>query len=203
MTATLERGFAKIFARDAVLGEKRYWDRDDSSSGYGREPEYGIRTLPLPPPSSSPFSFFPVSEFSLQITLNISQTPSASGSMSLHKVTAPNNDSTIRAEILPSDGSSELIIYFRFNEPPSLTEYDFKTTLPHQDHAVGNYTLFVSRDQMQGSGDYYVGILPTAHENEPRYTAVNYTFDVISSACYFWDESSKEWSSKGCKVNCC
>ena len=45
MTATLERGFAKIFARDAVLGEKRYWDRDDSSSGYGREPEYGIRTL--------------------------------------------------------------------------------------------------------------------------------------------------------------
>lgn len=201
MTATLERGFAKIFARDAVLGEKRYWDRDDSSSGYGREPEYGIRTPP--PPPSSPFSFFPVSDFSLQITLNISQTPSASGSMSLHKVTAPNNDSTIRAEILPSDGRSELTIYFRFNEPPSLTEYDLKTTLPHQDHAVGNYTLFVSRDLMQGSGDYYVGILPTAHENEPRDTAVNYTFDVISSACYFWDESSKEWSSKGCKVNCC
>ena len=165
----------------------------------GREPEYGIRTLT---PFQSLFILC-VSDFSLQITLNISQTPSASGSMSLHEVTAPNNDSTIRAEILPSDGSSGLTIYFRFNEPPSLTEYDLKTTLPHQDHAVGNYTLFVSRDQMQGSGDYYVGILPTAHENEPRDTAVNYTFDVISSACYFWDESSKEWSSKGCKVNCC
>lgn len=158
---------------------------------------------PLPPLPSSPFSSFPVSDFSLQITLNISKTPSASGFMSLHKVTAPNNESAIRAEILPSDGSSELTIYFRFNEPPSLTEYDLKTTLPHQDHAVGNYTMFVSRDQMQGSGDYYVGILPTAHENEPKDTAVNYTFDVISSACYFWDESSKEWSSKGCKVNCC
>ena len=183
----------------------QYWEKNGiriemtvvRDTGGSRNTESG------PSSPSSPFSFFLVSDFSLQITLNISQTPSASGSMSLHKVTAPNNDSTIMAEILPSDGSSELTIYFRFNEPPSLTEYDLKTTLPHQDHAVGNYTLFVSRDQMQGSGDYYVGILPTAHENEPRDTAVNYTFDVISSACYFWDESSKEWSSKGCKVNCC
>lgn len=141
-----------------------------------------------------------VSDFSLQITLNISQTPSASGSMSLHKVTVPNNDSTIRAEILPSDGTSELTIYFRFKEPPSLTEYDLKTTLPHQDHAAGNYTLFVSSDQMQGNGDYYLGILPIAHDKEPAEAVANYTFDVICSTCYFWDESSKGWSSKGCKV---
>jgi len=54
MTATLERGFVKIFARDAVSGEKRYWDRDDRSSGYGREPEYGLRA-PTPTPFQSLF----------------------------------------------------------------------------------------------------------------------------------------------------
>ena len=81
-----------------------------------------------------------------------------------------------------------------------MTEYDFKTTLPHQDDAVGNYTLLIPRDQMKGAGDYYFGILPSAHDSELIEKAVNYTFDVISSACYFWDESSKEWSSEGCRV---
>lgn len=122
--------------------------------------------------------------------------------MMFHKVSIPNPDSTIKAEILPSDESSELTVYFRYNESPSLTEYDFKTTFPHQDYAMGNYTLFMSRDQMKGAGDYYIGVLPRARDNEPIETSINYTFDVISSACYFWDDTSLDWSSKGCQVNC-
>lgn len=138
----------------------------------------------------------------LQVSLNISQTPSSNGSMTFHKISIPNNDSVIISEILPSDNQSKLTIYFRYNEKPSLTEYDFKTTLPNQDSEAGrNYTLFVSHDQMKGKGEYYIGVLPTAHDMEVVKTGVNYTFDVICSACYFWDEGEKEWSTKGCKVS--
>ena len=123
--------------------------------------------------------------------------------MTLHKVSIPNNDSIIKAEILPSDGVSKLTIYLRYNEQPSLTEYVYKTTLPNVDTATGNnYTLFVSSDQMKGKGEYYIGVLPSAHGKEgiPQ-TVVNYTFDVICSACYFWDEWLEDWSSKGCQVS--
>ena len=140
--------------------------------------------------------------FSLQVPLNITKTPSSNGSMTFHKVSIPNNDSVIISEILPSDNSSKLTIYLRYNEKPSLTEYDFKTTLPNRYLAEGNnYTLFVSRDQMKGKGEYYIGVWPSAHGKEEVQTVVNYTFDVICSACYFWDEEVKEWSSKGCQVS--
>lgn len=141
--------------------------------------------------------------FSLQVSLNISQTLSSSGSMTFHKISIPYNDSVIISEILPSDRESKLTIYFRYNERPSLTEYDFKTTLPNQDSAAGkNYTLFVSLDQMKGKGKYYIGVLPSAYrDTEEVRTVVNYTFDVICSACYFWDEGVKKWNSKGCQVS--
>jgi len=122
--------------------------------------------------------------------------------MSLHKISIPNNDSVIIADILPSDRLSKLTVYFRYNEKPSTTEYDFKTTLPNHDSATGkNYTLFVPRDHMKGKGEYYIGVLPSAHDPKEGQTVVNYTFDVICSACYFWNESVSEWSTKGCQVS--
>ena len=121
--------------------------------------------------------------------------------MTFHKVSIPNNDSVIIAEILPSDNVSRLTIYLRYNEQPSLTKYDLKTDLPNEEATAGNYTLIVSRDQMKGKGEYYMGVLPSAHDKEEVQTVVNYTFDVISSACYFWDEKLKEWSAKGCQVS--
>lgn len=121
--------------------------------------------------------------------------------MTFHKISIPNNDSVIIANILPSDRLSKLAIYFRYEDKPSTTDYDFKTTLPNHDSVTGqNYTLFVPRYQMKGKGEYYIGVLPTAHDHEEEQTVVNYTFDVICSACYFWNESVSEWSSKGCQV---
>lgn len=138
------------------------------------------------------------------MSTNVSQTPSASGSMTIHKVSLPNSDSIVKAKILPSDGSSALEIYFRYSEPPSLTEYDFKISLPNMDSVGGNHSLFVTRDQMKGAGDYYVGVLPSAHDSEGELSGktINYTFDVISSACYFWNEISLDWSTQGCLVSC-
>lgn len=121
--------------------------------------------------------------------------------MTFHKISIPNNDSVIIANILPSDRLSKLAIYFRYEDKPSTTDYDFKTTLPNHDSVTGqNYTLFVPRNQMKGKGEYYIGVLPTAQDHEEEQTVVNYTFDVICSACYFWNESVSEWSSKGCQV---
>lgn len=134
--------------------------------------------------------------------MNISQTPSSSGSMTFHKISIPNNDSVIIADILPSDRLSKLTIYLRYKEKPSTTEYDFKTTLPNHDSVKGkNYTLFVSRDEMKGKGEYYIGVLPSAHDLQEEQTVVDYTFDVICSACYFWNEITSEWSSMGCQVS--
>ena len=31
----------------------------------------------------------------------------------------------------------------------------------------------------------------------------SYSFDVKLYTCLFWDEDNDEWSTKGCKVNCC
>ena len=124
--------------------------------------------------------------------------------MTFHKVTLPNHDSIIKAKFLPSDGSSGLTVFFRYNERPSQTGYDFQITLPHQDLTVGsNYTVFVTNDHIKEAGDYYFGVLPSAHDNnlEPIGTTIDYTFDVISTACYFWNEISSDWSSKGCRVN--
>lgn len=134
--------------------------------------------------------------------MKISQTPSSSGSMTFHKISIPNNDSVIIADILPSDRLSKLTIYLRYKEKPSTTEYDFKTTLPNHDSVKGkNYTLFVSRDEMKGKGEYYIGILSSAHDLQDEQTVVNYTFDIICSACYFWNETTSEWSSMGCQVS--
>ena len=120
--------------------------------------------------------------------------------MTFHKVSVPNNDSVIIAEVLPRDKRSKLTVYIRYNEHPSLTNYDFKTSLPVEDSALGNYTMFVSHEQMKGEGNYHFGVLPIAHDGEAVKTVVNYTFDVFCSACYFWDKELKEWSAKGCQV---
>lgn len=120
--------------------------------------------------------------------------------MTFHKVSVPNNDSVIIAKVLPQDKRSKFTLYIRYNEQPSLTNYDFKTSLPFEDSTLDNYTMFVLQELMKGKGDYYIGVLPTAYDREAVKTVVNYTFDVICSACYFWDEEVKEWSTKGCQV---
>ena len=123
--------------------------------------------------------------------------------MTIHKVTLRNNDCGLKAEILPSDGKSTLIIFFRHNKPPSLSKYDFKTTLPRQDFVDGSYTLFMAPEELRGSGDYYFGVLPCAHNGDCEIAIItlNYTFDIHSPACYFWNETSLDWSSRGCTVN--
>ena len=123
--------------------------------------------------------------------------------MTVHKVTLPNNDSTLKVEIIPSDGMSALTIFLRHNKPSSLSEYDFMTTVPHQDSMSGNYSLFIAPDQLKGGGEYYFGVLPSAHESNGEFTTttLNYTFEVLSPACYFWNETSLQWSTRGCRVS--
>ena len=66
-----------------------------------------------------------------------------------------------------------------------------------------NYTVFVTNDQIKEAGDYYFGVFPSAHDNnmEPIRTTIDFTFDVFSTACYFWNETSSDWSSEGCRVS--
>ena len=124
--------------------------------------------------------------------------------MTIHRVTLPKEDRTLKTEILPSDGKSLLTIYFRYNEPPTHSEYDFMTSLPRRDLKGENYTLFIPPEKVKGAGDYYFGVLQSAHDidGEVPATPLNYTFDVRSFACHFWNETSLQWSSKGCRVNC-
>ena len=124
--------------------------------------------------------------------------------MTIHKVTLLNKHWSLKTEILPSDGRSLVTVYFRYNEPPTLSEYDFMATLPRRDLKDENYTLFVPPEKVKRAGDYYFGVLQSAHDIDAEVptTLLNYTFDVRSFACYFWNETSLQWSSKGCRVKC-
>ena len=113
----------------------------------------------------------------------------------------PNSNSILQAKIAPSDGYSDLTIYLRYSKPPTSSEYDWKTSLGNSGNSTaGPYWLFVSHDHMKGIGDYYIGVLPSTEDKKQSPQAVNYTFDVTCSACYFWNEHVSQWSSEGCVV---
>ena len=136
--------------------------------------------------------------------------------MSIHRVSIPRVENSLLVDFTPEDHTSPLIVFIRYNERPSETEYDLKITLSHntqnqtntsphhvqarsvtrESPASSSYTLFVSRDHLKGNGSYFIGVLPAGGKETKR----NYTFQAYSSGCYYWSETLGEWTSDGCEV---
>ena len=133
--------------------------------------------------------------------------------MTTHRITLPRNENPLVLNIIPEDHTSVLTVYLRYNEKPTATAHDLKATLSHNSSRLDTegeknrsavqpdsvsipYRLFVPLEYLQGSGTYFVGVLPASEVEQP----INYTFGVFSSGCYYWYETLGEWTDDGCKV---
>lgn len=127
--------------------------------------------------------------------------------MTVHTIVLERPENAIIADIIPENKSASIRVYFRYNTRPTLTEYDFLDILPRYPvnestniTSPGPYTFFASSDITNGSGEYFIGVLPGDSQGNVTQDHLNYTLDVYSSGCYFWSEKKKIWTSEGCKV---
>ena len=140
----------------------------------------------------------------------MTQTPRSDGNMVIHKITLPHAEDSIHAEFITANRTEQLVVYVRQKHRPTREEYDYRTLVPDNSSYNGTwnnsntdlYKLFLSSDVIREAGNYYIGVLPVSgiQPGAAGVLPVNYTFNVFSSGCYYWDEVQFSWSGAGCKV---
>ena len=108
--------------------------------------------------------------------------------MVVHVVELSSQNNAFIAEIDSADVITNVTIYGRREEAPTLEEYDFSYSFPNKSK---NYSYFLGNETMNGM-KYYVGV----KSGMP----MNYTFKSHEIGCYFYDEGNQSWTTYGCTV---
>ena len=140
----------------------------------------------------------------------MTQTPRDDGSMTYHRITLPHTEDSLNVQLNISNSNESLLVLVRYGQRPTLDQYDYQTVIPGNNFMDGTwnnsdpnvYKMFLSSDVVKEAGSYYIGVLPlTGNKTQKaKMHTVNYTLNVFSSGCYFWDEGKFMWSGAGCKV---
>ncbi|KAI8502519.1 hypothetical protein Bbelb_201070, partial [Branchiostoma belcheri] len=157
-----------------------------------------------------------------------STVPSWQQAMSMHSFNVSEEGSSIHITVLSVGQNVSLRLYLKRNNRPTRTDFDLNTTLPRphdetftiqlgnnqsMDQSVFNW--FISADEIVtvgGVGEYTVGVdhVPYAEAGsvdqglETEYSHVNfttnYTMQIFTTTCLFFNEDTQAWLSDGCKA---
>ncbi|XP_019626124.1 PREDICTED: polycystic kidney disease protein 1-like 2 [Branchiostoma belcheri] len=157
-----------------------------------------------------------------------STVPSWQQAMSMHSFNVSEEGSSIHITVLSVEQNVSLRLYLRRNNRPTRTDFDLNTTLPRPDDETFKIQLwnnqsmdqsvfnwFISADEIVtvgGVGEYTLGVdhVPYAEAGsvdqglETEYSHVNfttnYTMQIFTTTCLFFNEDTQAWLSDGCKA---
>ncbi|XP_066287702.1 uncharacterized protein [Branchiostoma lanceolatum] len=157
-----------------------------------------------------------------------STVPSWQQAMSMHSFNVTEEGSSVHVTVLSVEQNVSLRLYLRRNDRPTRADFDLNTTLPRPDDEIftiqlGNnqsvdqspFNWFISADDIVtvgGVGEFTVGVdhVPYAEAGrvdpglQSEYSNVNfttnYTMQIFTTTCLFFDEGTQEWKSDGCKA---
>ncbi|XP_035682689.1 uncharacterized protein LOC118420093 [Branchiostoma floridae] len=157
-----------------------------------------------------------------------STVPSWQQAMSMHSFNVTEAGSSIHITVLSVEQNVSLRLYLRRNDRPTRTNFDLNTTLPrpysevfkvqlgnNQSADQSTFNWFISADEILnvgGVGEFTVGVdhVPyteagrTEQSIQSDYSHVNfttnYTMQIFTTTCLFFDEVTQQWKSDGCKA---
>lgn len=134
-----------------------------------------------------------------------------------HKIEMLQNDSALHIAVYPDNCNYGFNVYVKKDQFPTEQDSDYNYTLPHEDRwdFASNcskdsnnskaFEIFMSSKLFNytAAGFYYVGIKPYARNGSGivNYLPANYTTQMYTSMCMYWDEANETWSTSGCEVS--
>ena len=134
-----------------------------------------------------------------------------SGKMIFHKFEVKHNDSSINIDLYLVGNCSEranFSLFLQKNQKPSVSKHMFNITIPdpkskvHHNSSKSPNTFFVSNIDLKrdARGMFFVGLMYNRPDLDcPEF--MNYTLDIFTSGCLYFDEEQNAWKSDGCEVS--
>ncbi|KAM8855773.1 polycystin-1-like protein 2 [Spinachia spinachia] len=123
------------------------------------------------------------------------------GKYSTMVINISSDDSTLVLKMVPSNDPLPLKLLLGYMDYPTETNNVAMTEMPHQGETEEErYTwLLDPKDLKRNTGPYYLVVRPIVG---PGIKSINANLSITSftTACKFWNESTLEWSTFGCKV---
>nr|XP_040057277.1 polycystic kidney disease protein 1-like 2 isoform X1 [Gasterosteus aculeatus aculeatus] len=113
----------------------------------------------------------------------------------------PSDDSTLVLKMVPSYDPLPLKLFLGYMDYPTKTNHVAMTEMPHQGETQEErYTWLLDAKDLKGNrGKHYLVVRPIVG---PGIKSINASLSITSftTACKFWNESTLEWSTFGCRV---
>ncbi|XP_062420899.1 polycystin-1-like protein 2 [Pungitius pungitius] len=123
------------------------------------------------------------------------------GNYSTVIINISSDDSTLVLKMVPSNDPLPFKLYLGYMDYPTETNNVAMTEMPHQGETQEErYTwLLDPRDFKRYRGKHYLVVRPIVG---PGIKSINASLSITSftTACKFWNESTSEWSTSGCRV---
>ncbi|KAL3878017.1 hypothetical protein ACJMK2_035653 [Sinanodonta woodiana] len=136
-----------------------------------------------------------------------------SGSLNYHTLNITNNNTSLHVIIHPEHDNERFEVFIKYADYPNDTNYDYMDVIPHQVEAFPDaktetqrdllrHTFFPPQNVTAMSGVYKIGI--GIKEGQVDFgkpvTYFNYTFQMYTAGCRFWNAQKETWDASGCVV---
>ncbi|XP_013393280.1 uncharacterized protein LOC106161002 [Lingula anatina] len=133
------------------------------------------------------------------------------GSLKCHHTKIPTNGSTIHVIVRPTLPEDRFRVYIKHMEFPNKTHYDHVDYIPREEDVDTEeddvreelrYTYFPPANVTSLNGSYYICVeLYGAKVTFPLIeTNHSYSWQLYTSGCRFWNETTNDWGTDGCYV---
>ena len=134
-----------------------------------------------------------------------------SGKMIFHKFQVTHNDSSINIDLHLVGNCSEranFTLFLQKGQKPSVQKHMFNATIPDpqvlvwQNASKSENTFFISNVDLNrdAKGTFYLGIKYNRPDIQcPEF--MNYTANIFTSGCLYFDEERNVWKGDGCTVS--
>ena len=119
---------------------------------------------------------------------SVNKTATKLGELVVHVLESNSENNAFVVEIHPDNNMTNVTIYGRREEAPTLEKYDFSHTFQNSSKS---HQYFLGNETINGL-KYYVGVASGVQ--------MNYTFRPYEIGCYYYDEGNRSWTTQGCSV---
>ncbi|XP_074551429.1 polycystin-1-like protein 2 [Halichoeres trimaculatus] len=123
------------------------------------------------------------------------------GNFSTAAIDIPSANNTLVLKMLPSIDSLTFKVYLGYKDYPNETNHVAKTEMPHQGTTQDEkYTWILEPEILNGNtGLHYLFVRPVVGPGIKSIEA-KLSITPLTSSCKFWNESTLDWSTNGCRV---